>query len=156
MSETKFKYRRLGHNFNEVIALLDEIQLTTPRESVGSLFRPLSRICDHCTFGILSSMDGYPVLKSKFYRLTIGRIAFHTFMIMRRMKHNTSLPIPGEHLANSESLELAVTRMRQAIDRFRSWNAPLKPHFAYGRLSKSQYELIHCLHLEDHLRSITL
>lgn len=155
MSKIQSQRGSRRHNFDRMLALLDEIQQTPPQESTGTLCWPLSRICDHCTFGILSSMDGYPELKAKFYRLTIGRLAFHIFMNMGRMRHNTTSPIPSESLANSESLEAAISRMRQAIDRFRSWSAPLKPHFAYGRLSKSQYEQVHCLHLEDHLRAIT-
>jgi hypothetical protein len=46
--------------------------------------------------------------------------------------------------------------LRQAITRFNAHNGALKPHFAYGLLSKPEFALAHSLHIANHREEILL
>jgi hypothetical protein len=39
---------------------------------------------------------------------------------------------------------------------FSAWTKPLQPHFAYGALSKPDYEQAHAMHLAQHLSGFKL
>ena len=45
----------------------------------------------------------------------------------------------------------ALARLRAAVQVFAAHTGPLQPHFAYGELSKAQYEQAHAMHLANHL-----
>ncbi len=48
-------------------------------------------------------------------------------------------------------LQAAFNRVRKSIADFENHNTAYEPHFMYGKLSKSEYEKAHYLHLADHL-----
>jgi hypothetical protein len=43
-----------------------------------------------------------------------------------------------------------VERLKQAALAFAHWTQPLRPHFAYGELSRAEYEQAHAMHLANH------
>jgi hypothetical protein len=43
-----------------------------------------------------------------------------------------------------------VQRLLDAMDAFAQFNGTLRPHFAYGELTKPQYERAHLMHLANH------
>ena len=47
-------------------------------------------------------------------------------------------------------------RLRTAVQRFQAYTGPLKPHFAYGALSRSDFALAHALHIANHQDEITV
>lgn len=106
----------------------------------------------HCAQSIEYSMTGYPQPNSKLFQRTVGSAAFEAFSWRGRMSHDLAEPIPGAPLldAKFESAR-ALERLRAAMLGFRQWSGPLKPHFAYGELSKTEYELAHAMHLANHL-----
>ena len=54
------------------------------------------------------------------------------------------------------SAEGALVRLRQAVQDFGAHTGPLQPHFAYGALSRAQYEQAHAMHLANHLSAFNL
>ena len=44
----------------------------------------------------------------------------------------------------------AAKRLLDAMDAFAQFSGPLRPHFAYGELTKPQYERAHLMHLANH------
>jgi hypothetical protein len=42
------------------------------------------------------------------------------------------------------------------VQRFQAYTGPLKPHFAYGDLSRSDYALAHVLHIANHQDEIAV
>ena len=50
----------------------------------------------------------------------------------------------------SQALKTSVNRLLAAMDAFAQFNGTLRPHFAYGELTKPQYERAHLMHLANH------
>lgn len=71
------------------------------------------------------------------------------------MSHNLAEPIPGApSLANETDVTIALTRLRKSINDFELAREPLQPHFAYGHLSKPEYERAQTMHLANHFSVI--
>lgn len=118
---------------------------------------PLSAVLEHLSQSIEMSMDGFPVQKSALFQNTVGTAAFQVFKWREQMSHSLSEPIPGAPvLTASASWRAAAARLRTAITRFNTHNAALKPHFAYGLLSKSDFGIAHSLHIANHQDEITI
>jgi hypothetical protein len=49
-----------------------------------------------------------------------------------------------------------AARLRQAMTRFNGYSGPLKPHFAYGALTKPEFALAHSLHIANHQDEIVV
>ncbi|MFG6416289.1 DUF1569 domain-containing protein [Roseateles sp. DC23W] len=111
----------------------------------------LSQVLQHLAQSIEFSMQGYPVLKGAWFRSTAGSAAFSVFNARGQMSHDLAEPIPGAPaLDASQTLALAVNRLLAAMDAFAQFNGTLRPHFAYGELTKPQYERAHLMHLANH------
>jgi hypothetical protein len=111
----------------------------------------------HCAQSVDYSIDGYPSHKSKFFKNTAGKLAFSLFTQKRKMSHNLTEVIPGapsikENGSTRHSLEL----LKDSLRRFEQFNGTLQPHFAYGELSKNQYELAHAMHFINHLNELAV
>ncbi len=105
----------------------------------------------HCAQSVEYSMSGFPQMRSPLFRATVGGAAFRAFVWQGRMTHDLGEPIPGAPaLAEKGSIEEAVARMTRAAENFSQWTRPLQPHFAYGELSKAEYEQAHAMHLANH------
>jgi len=110
----------------------------------------------HCAQSIEFSMDGFPEMKPELFQNTIGSLVFNHFEKQGYMRHNRAETIPGApDIAKDGDLDQAFERVNAAIIKFDQFTQPLKPHFAYGQLSKSAYEEAHCMHLADHFAMIT-
>lgn len=106
----------------------------------------------HCAQSIEYSMTGFPQSKSRLFQATAGSAAFALFELRGRMFHDLTEPIPGApDLEVSQGEDQALERLRTAMSAFSRWETGLMPHFAYGRLTKAQYELAHSMHLANHL-----
>lgn len=110
----------------------------------------------HCAQSIYFSIQGYPENKSVAFRNTIGKFAFWNFERKGRMSHDLDAPIPGAPaLATAISLEESVTELRKSFEAFGNHNKEFAPHFAYGNLTKSEYEQAHAMHIANHLSYVT-
>ncbi|WP_409523539.1 DUF1569 domain-containing protein [Nitrincola sp. MINF-07-Sa-05] len=97
------------------------------------------------------SMTGYPLTKPQVFQSTVGATAFTVLSWYGRMTHDLDEPIPGAPLLGAANdVTAAVNRLKQAVQAFAHWMELLRPHFAYGELSKSEYELAHAMHLANH------
>jgi hypothetical protein len=103
------------------------------------------------------SIDGFPQHKSVLFQNTLGVVAFSVFKFRGKMSHSLSEPIPGAPaLVFAPSWQAAAIRLRNAIVRFEAHKAALKPHFAYGALSKTDYALAHSFHIANHQDEILI
>jgi hypothetical protein len=84
------------------------------------------------------------------FQKTVGRLAFKSFARRRRMSHDLAQAIPGAPAHGKENPATAVQRLRQAVQQFQKWDQPLQPHFAFGELSKAEYEQAHAMHIANH------
>jgi hypothetical protein len=111
----------------------------------------------HCAQSVDFSIDGYPEHKSDIFKATAGTLAFSAFKAKGKMTHNLSEAIPGAPvIPKSQSLEAAIEAFRLSLIRFQSHKGPLLPHFAYGNLSKADYEKAHAMHLNNHMLEMVI
>lgn len=112
-----------------------------------------SQTLEHCAQSIEFSLQGFPAPKSALFQNTLGSAAFGVFALRGRMSHNLAEPIPGAPAldASTPDAAVALARLRKAVKDFAANVGPLHPHFAYGALSKTQYEHAHAMHLANHL-----
>ncbi len=122
---------------------------------------PLAAVLEHLAQSIEFSMSGFPEPKPAWFQTTVGAAAFAAFKANSRMRHGLTEPIPGApalaHLqtgipANAaQAIATTSARLLAAISAFEAHTGPLKPHFAYGFLSKPDHALAHALHMDNHL-----
>jgi hypothetical protein len=111
----------------------------------------------HCAQSIEYSMSGFPASKSALFQHTIGAAAIGVFSWRGRMTHDLAEPIPGAPPLGAEiEPARAVERLGAALQRFARWQEPLRPHFAYGELTRHEYELAHAMHLANHLSAFRI
>jgi hypothetical protein len=114
------------------------------------------QIFAHCAQTIEFSMAGYPAPKSRLFQNTAGAAAFALFSSSRKMTHRLSEPVDGAApIAASPEFGKGLARLRQAFVGFRDFDGALAPHFAYGPLSKQDYEMAHVMHFWNHLDEIS-
>ncbi|HEY1130030.1 MAG TPA: DUF1569 domain-containing protein [Roseateles sp.] len=115
----------------------------------------LSQVLQHLAQSIEFSMQGFPALKGAWFRSSIGSAAFAVFNARGAMSHDLAEPIPGAPaLDASQALRTSVNRLLEVMDAFAKFNGTLRPHFAYGELTKPQYERAHLMHLANHWTQI--
>ncbi|MCW7468803.1 DUF1569 domain-containing protein [Leptospira kanakyensis] len=117
--------------------------------SVGKVFA-------HCAQSIEYSLKGYPEMKSAIFRGSIGKVAFSIFAFKNKMNHGLEEPIPGaEDISNATEVKAGIKRLIQAIDDFsKTKESSLRPHFAYGELTKEEYDVAHSLHIKNHMERV--
>lgn len=117
----------------------------------------LAQTLSHCAQSVDFSIDGYPNHKSDLFKSTVGSLAFGAFKSKGKMSHNLSESIPGAPLIpQTQSLEEAIEAFRLSLIRFQSHQGVFLPHFAYGKLSKSDYEKAHAMHLNNHMQEMLI
>lgn len=116
----------------------------------------IGMVLSHCAQSIQYSMQGYPEMKSAFFRGTVGSLVFSIFSLRGKMSHGLEEPIPGSSNLDSKILFAAgKTELLNAIQLFSAQNAEdLKPHFAYGALDKVDYDMAHTLHIKNHFERL--
>ena len=71
------------------------------------------------------------------------------------MTHSLSEAIPGAEPIESEGdVQLALQRFKTSLLTFQKFEDRLAPHFAYGMLSKQDYERAHVMHFYNHLQEL--
>jgi hypothetical protein len=143
--------RRL--QFPSLAAAGEELaRLAQAKELVSSVAWGWAQTLVHCAQSIEYSMSGFPESKSSLFQHTVGSAAIGVFSWRGRMTHDRSEPIPGAPAIDAKADPArALERLRASMLEFTGWTQPLKPHFAYGELSKQEYELAHAMHLANHL-----
>lgn len=110
----------------------------------------------HCSQSIEFSMIGFPQQKPAIFQKTVGKIVFSQFEEQGYMRHNRNEPIPeAPPLVSNGDIQQAFDRLEIMMDVFDKFENQLAPHFAYGELTKKQYEKAHAMHLADHFSIMT-
>jgi hypothetical protein len=114
-----------------------------------------SQIFTHCAQSVEYSMSKFPEHKSALFKGTVGKLAFSLFSHKGEMTHGLNELIPGapDFTANIDT-DIALNRLKQALIAFGNYQSDTAPHFAYGELTKPQYEMAHVMHLYNHLEEI--
>jgi hypothetical protein len=116
----------------------------------------LYQIFTHCAQSVEYSMSEFPVHKSRLFKRTIGNLAFSIFSTKGKMSHGLSEPIPGAApLTSQMDVTVALDRLKKSLIDFDKYLGPIAPHFAYGHLTKKEFEMAHVMHLNNHLQEIS-
>jgi hypothetical protein len=111
----------------------------------------------HCAQSIEYSMSGFPQMKPALFQHTLGAAAISVFAWRGRMTHDLAEPIPGAPaLDRAATAGPAIERLEASMRNFLQWPGPLRPHFAYGALTRPEYEKAHALHLANHLSAFRI
>lgn len=144
---------------NYTIEILDDL---VSKQLVTTGLWGLYQIFTHCAQSVEYSMLGYPIHKSNTFKKLVGRNAFYLFELKGKMTHNLGEIIPGapsfvlNEEVNHQRIIQAYKRFRKSLIDFREYNDALAPHFAYGVLTKEEYEIAHVMHFNNHLQEIKL
>ena len=87
---------------------------------------------------------------------TVGKLAYRVFRARGAMRHGLDQVIPGEVVDEEGETQDAIRRLKSALLAFKGHDADLKPHFAYGALTKDEYAIAHILHINNHLEEFRL
>lgn len=117
----------------------------------------MGAVLEHLAQSIDMSMDGFPEPKSALFQKTLGTAAFTVFKWRGRMNHGLTEPIPGAPALNqTDNFKHSAELLRVAIKRFNGHMGALKPHFAYGELSRADFALAHAFHIANHQDEIVV
>ena len=114
-----------------------------------------SQIFTHCAQSVEFSMSKFPEHKSDFFKGTLGKLAFSFFFYKGEITHGLNEVIPGApNLELTTKVDIALERLKKALRAFDDYQGDTAPHFAYGELTKQEYEIAHVMHLYNHLEEI--
>lgn len=142
-------------SLDDALRWLDKLGTATEVRSTNVW--KMRAVLEHLAQSIEMSIDGYPEAKSALFQKTVGAAAFAVFGVRGKMSHGLTEPIPGAPaLPQLDDWKPGATRLRAAIGRFQAHNGAIKPHFAYGNLSKTDFALAHALHIANHQDDIVV
>ncbi|MGH8846181.1 MAG: DUF1569 domain-containing protein [Polaromonas sp.] len=136
-------------SLDDALRWLDRLDKASSVKTTGAW--PMVSVLEHMAQSIEMSLDGFPQPKSAAFQNTAGAAAFAFFKWRGQMSHSLSEPIPGAAALSREGdWRPASARLRAVVKRFIGHQGPLKPHFAYGALSKADFALAHTFHIANH------
>ena len=134
-------------HFDEVLTKLAVLEQVPPASLNGWT---VAQTVAHCAQSVEYSLTGFPKPASFLVRKLFGPLVMGRFVSKGAMKHDLGAPIPGAADLGQPTLPEAAARLRKAIADFRAFEGEPKPHFAYGPVTKAQYEQLHAMHFADH------
>lgn len=137
-------------SLEDALRRIEDLAKTGVEAKAGawSLYKTLN----HGAQSIEFSLQGYPAHKSSLFKHTVGKLALHVFLAKGAMAHDISMPIPDAPSIQSDGDALqGFKRLEEAVHAFWHHKGAYKEHFAYGTLTKAQYDTIQALHLANHL-----
>jgi hypothetical protein len=142
-------------SLDDSLRWLDRLEKSRDVKAIGTW--PMGAVLEHLAQSVEMSMDGFPQPHSALFQNTAGSAAFAWFRWRGQMTHGLAEPIPGAPaLGAGADWTRAAWRLRTAINRFNAHTGPLKPHFAYGTLTKPEFAIAHQMHIANHQDEIVL
>lgn len=139
----------------KISTALKRLELLSNKNLIQTGEWDIYKIFMHCAQSVEYSMSQFPKHKSNFFKNTVGTLAFSFFESKGKMIHGLSEPIPGSPLIKSSlDTKVAMNYLRKSLIDFEDYKGKLAPHFAYGELTKNEYEIAHVMHLYNHLEEI--
>ncbi|PKI17991.1 DUF1569 domain-containing protein [Colwellia sp. 12G3] len=138
-----------------IVSALKKLDVLSDNELVNTGPWELYKIFTHCAQSVEYSMSKFPEHKSSLFKSTIGKLAFSVFSSKGKMTHGLSEPIPGSpSIDSSLDTTAALNNLKKSLIDFKNYKGKLAPHFAYGELTKSEYEIAHVMHFYNHLQEV--
>lgn len=140
-----------------ITSALKKLEFLSNKNLVHTGEWQLNKIFVHCAQSVEYSMSAFPEHKSAFFKNTAGKLAFSLFSAKGKMTHRLSEAIPGSPTIDENiSTTDALNYLKASLIDFLNYNQALSPHFAYGKLTKNEYEIAHVMHLYNHLKEVEI
>lgn len=140
-------------SLQEVVAFIEGLPESSTIESRGEW--NAFQIVTHLRQSINYSMIGFPQHKPEWFKATLGGLAFHLFALKGATTHGLSTPIPGASELHPQGSAMdELVQLKQDIQTLLQ-QKQFEPHFAYGALSREQYELAQLFHINEHFTQLT-
>jgi hypothetical protein len=153
----------VDHRDCDRIQTFDDIRAWVANVSAAPIARSevswsVAQTIHHLAQTIEMSVRGYPLHKSRGFKRTWGATTFSLLKARGSMRsHDLTAPVPGAaRFSPSLAVHGACCRLLAALDVFELAQDPLQEHFFYGRLTRDEYIVAHCLHVQAHARAIRL
>jgi hypothetical protein len=144
-----------GTDHLTIASTIQKLDSLKDRKIISSGQWNTAQVFNHLAQSIEYSITGYPQHKSDLFKNTLGSMAFSVFSTRGKMSHSLSEVIPGAPLIKTEEDSfMALMRLKQSLIDFENYSGELKPHFAYGQLSKIQYSYAHIMHINNHFQEL--
>ena len=148
-------YRKSTVEITSIKTMLTQLEMLKLRDLATKTGWAPYKVFVHLAQSIQYSMTGYPEMKPELFQHTAGSAAFYAFSVAGAMRHNLTEPIPGAPaIADTGNVGEAIDLVIKALQEFQSYTGELRPHFAYGLLSKTEFANAHVMHIENHLKEI--
>lgn len=134
--------------FHDVSGILHDVgAIKDAHETVGRW--TLGQICAHLAASFDGSIDGFDYSRHRVKRAMVSRpMLWYTFLFGIPEQY---LVDPGIEPTGDVSMNDGMTRLARAIHRYRDHGGALFPHPLFGRMSRRQWDRIHCIHAAHHL-----
>jgi hypothetical protein len=110
----------------------------------------LAHVCDHLTYFVQGSLDGYTFRVPWLFKALFGRFVLRRILTQRRMKGG--IPTPQKPLPEPGGDEVsAVARFKQVIERLQAHQGELHPSPFFGYLTPQEWRDLHLIHCSHHL-----
>lgn len=142
---------------NSIVEIIDELLVSNQINTIKSAGQwSAYKVFMHCAKSVDYSITGYPVHNSTLFKNTVGKTAFSAFIAKRKMSHNLAEEIPGAvSIASTGNVADALKELKISLLNFEAYSGDLQAHFAYGQLTKGEYEKAHAMHFLNHLQEFT-
>jgi hypothetical protein len=142
------RQRQLQFNdFAEVQAEVDRLH-QRGYEKLGQW--DLAQVCDHLTYFVQGSLDGFTFRVPWLIKVLFGRFVLRRILKQRRMKEGISTPQRPLPAAGGDE-PAAMARFKQVIERFQAHQGELQPSPFFGHLTPQQWRDLHLIHCAHHL-----
>jgi len=142
------KQRQLQFNdFAEVQAEVDRLH-QRGYEKLGQW--DLAQVCDHLTYFVQGSLDGFTFRVPWLLKVLFGRFVLRRILKQRRMKEGGFTPQKPLPAAGGDE-PAAVVRFKQSIERFQAHPGEFQPSPFFGHLTPQQWRDLHLIHCAHHL-----
>ncbi len=139
--------RRVLHFSHLPEVLAEARRLASSHRTLGRW--TLAQICRHLADTIHGSMDGFDLRRHRFKRLFFRSLLLayaYRWGIPEAYTVDPKLN-PPEGLRLDDQIEA----LARAIQRYRDHTGPLQAHPLFGRLTRNEWDRMHCFHGAHHL-----
>jgi hypothetical protein len=134
-------------DFSDVVAELDRLHVAG-YEKAGAW--DLAQICDHLTYFIQGSLDGFTFRVPWLIKILLGRLVLRQILKKRRIKRGA--PTPQKPLPQPGGDEaVAVAQLKKALQRLGAHQGELHDSPFFGHLTPEQWRELHLVHCTHHL-----
>ena len=110
----------------------------------------LAQVCDHLTYFMQGSLDGFTFRVPWLLKVLFGRFMLRRILKQRRMKAGIPTPQKPPPPAGGDEAA-AVAQFRQVVERFQAHQGELRPSPFFGHLTPQQWRDLHLIHCAHHL-----